>query len=75
MARWHRLYFSLMMGACVPLPLPGGPIRMIFFCGGACSLRLISARRSSVENFLSGSDMCAMGMPAVRGRRVGAQRA
>lgn len=25
-ARWQRQYSSLMMGACVPLPEPGGPV-------------------------------------------------
>lgn len=27
-ARWQQLYFSEMEGACVPLPAPGGPMRM-----------------------------------------------
>ena len=33
----------------VPFPLPGGPIRIIFFFGGVSSRRLTSARRSSVD--------------------------
>ena len=45
-ARWQRLYFSLMMGACVPLPLPGGPMSTMFLVGG-CSSRDFSLRSHS----------------------------
>jgi hypothetical protein len=27
-AKWHTLYFSLINGACVPLPAPGGPVEI-----------------------------------------------
>ena len=36
---------------CVPLPLPGGPTRMIFLPGGASIRRLSSASRSMVATF------------------------
>mmetsp|Transcript_22516 Transcript_22516/g.51881 ORF Transcript_22516/g.51881 Transcript_22516/m.51881 type:complete len:204 (+) Transcript_22516:678-1289(+) len=54
-ARWHRAYFSLITGACVPLPQPGGPTRMMFFLGGVSSRRLISASKSTVAMLFSAS--------------------
>ena len=36
---------------CVPLPLPGGPTRMIFLPGGVSIRRLSSASRSMVATF------------------------
>jgi hypothetical protein len=28
-AKWHTLYFSLIKGACVPFPAPGGPVFIV----------------------------------------------
>ena len=42
-------------GTCVPLPLPGGPMRMMFLLGGISTRRLSSVSRSSVSTPCQGA--------------------